>query len=101
MSRADQMLQSAYRFMEEGNKRMTKGLAEKNLDELEAAQKIIQLAQKKAAESPGGVENCSQRKEKVKTWKKGYQKTKSQVNVCFKIYYFCSYWTTMTELTKD
>ena len=29
MSRADQMLQSACGFMEEGNKRMTKGLAEK------------------------------------------------------------------------
>ena len=28
-------------------KRMTKGLAEKNLDEIEAAQKIIQLAQEK------------------------------------------------------
>ena len=47
MSRADQMLQSACGFMEEGNKRMTKGLAEKNLDEIEATQKIIQLAQDK------------------------------------------------------
>ena len=45
MSRADQMLQSACEFMEERNKRMTKGLAEKNLDEIEAAQKIIQLTQ--------------------------------------------------------
>ena len=39
------MLESACGFMEEGNKRVTKGLAEKNLDEIEAAQKIIQLAQ--------------------------------------------------------
>ena len=45
MSRADQMLQSACGFMKEGNKRMTMGLAEKNLDEVEAAQKIIQLGQ--------------------------------------------------------
>ena len=47
MSGVDQMLQSACEFMEEGNKRMTKGIAEKNLKEIEAAQKIIQLAQEK------------------------------------------------------
>ena len=47
MSRADQMLQSTCGFMEEGNKRMKKGLAEKNLDEIEAAHKIIQRAQEK------------------------------------------------------
>ena len=47
MSRADHMLQSACGFMQEGNKRMTEGLAEKNLDEIEAAQKIIELAQEK------------------------------------------------------
>ena len=41
------MLQSGYGFMEERYKRMTKGLAEKNLNEIEAAQKIIQLAQEK------------------------------------------------------
>ena len=37
MSRADQMLQSSCGFMEERNKRMTMRLAEKNLDEIEAA----------------------------------------------------------------
>ena len=47
MSRDDEMLQSALGFMEEGNKRMTKGLAERNLDEIEVAQKIIPLAQEK------------------------------------------------------
>ena len=47
MSRADQMVQPACGFMEEGNKRMTKGLVEKNLDEIEAAQHIIQLAHEK------------------------------------------------------
>ena len=41
MSRTDQILQSACGFMEEGNKRMTEGLAEKNPDEIEAAQKMI------------------------------------------------------------
>ena len=50
-SRAEWILQSASGFLEEGDKRMAKGLAENDMDEIEAAQKIIQLAhgkQKKA-----------------------------------------------------
>ena len=47
------MLWSAHGFMKEGNKRMTKGLAEKNLDEIEAAKKIIQLTQGKQQKNPG------------------------------------------------
>ena len=43
-SRAEQILQSASRFLEEGDTRMAKGLAENDMDEIEAAQKIIQLA---------------------------------------------------------
>ena len=41
------MLQSACGFMEERNKRMTKGFADKNLNETVAVQKIIQLVQEK------------------------------------------------------
>ena len=41
------MLQSACGFLAEGNKRMTKGVVEKNMDEIEAAQKIIELAEEK------------------------------------------------------
>ena len=41
------MLQSACGFLAEGNKRMTKGVAEKDMDEIEAAQKIIELAEEK------------------------------------------------------
>ena len=41
------MLQSACGFLEEGNERMAKGFVEKNLDKIEFAQKIIQLAQEK------------------------------------------------------
>ena len=43
-SRAEQILQSASGFLEEGDKRMANGLAENDMDEIEAAQKIIQLA---------------------------------------------------------
>ena len=46
-SRAEQILESASEFLEEGDKRMAKGLAENDMDEIEAAQKIIQLAHEK------------------------------------------------------
>ena len=75
MSRADQMLQSACGFMEEGNKRMTKGLAEMNLDEIEAAQKIIQLAQEKQQKAQDELKIVHEEK-RVKTWRKGDQKLK-------------------------
>ena len=39
-SRAKQMLQSASGFLQEGDRRMAKGLAEKDMDEIEAAQKL-------------------------------------------------------------
>ena len=41
------MFQSACAFLEEGNERMAKGVANKNMNEIEAAQKIIELAQEK------------------------------------------------------
>ena len=44
-SKAEEMLQSSCAILDESNARMAKGLADKNLDEVEAAQKIIQLAQ--------------------------------------------------------
>ena len=40
-SRAFEMLQSACAFLEEGSKRMAKGVADKNMNEIEATQKII------------------------------------------------------------
>ena len=46
-SRAEQILESASGFLEEGDKRMAKGLAENDMDEIEAAQKIIQSAHEK------------------------------------------------------
>ena len=41
------MLQSACGFLAEGNKRMTKGVAENDMDEIEAAQMIIELPEEK------------------------------------------------------
>ena len=46
-SKAFEMLQSACAFLEEGNERMAKGVADKNMNEIEATQKIIELAQEK------------------------------------------------------
>ena len=46
-SKAEQMLQSACAFVDEGNERMAKGLADKDLDQKEAALKIIEFAQEK------------------------------------------------------
>ena len=76
MSRADQMLQSACGFMEEGNKRMTKGLAEKNLDEIEAAQKIIQLAQEKQQKAQDELKIVHKEKRKLKLGEKATKKLK-------------------------
>ena len=46
-SRAEQILQSASGFLEEGDKRMAKGLAENDMDEIKATQKKIHLAHEK------------------------------------------------------
>ena len=50
-SKASEMLQSACAFLEEGNERMAKGVADKNMNEIEATQKIIELAQEKQKKS--------------------------------------------------
>ena len=44
-SKAEQMLQSVCAFLDEGNERRAKGLADKDLDQIDAAQGIIELAQ--------------------------------------------------------
>ena len=41
---------SACAFLDEGNERIAKGLTDKDLDQIEVAQWIIELAQKKAKE---------------------------------------------------
>ena len=50
-SEAFQMLQSTCAFLEQGNERMAKGVADKNMNEIEATQKIIELTQEKQKKS--------------------------------------------------
>ena len=50
---AEKLLQSASKFLDDGSKRMEKGIAENDIDEIQAAKKMIGLAQetqKKAQE---------------------------------------------------
>ena len=85
-SNVEQMLQSACAFLDKGNERMAKGLADKDLDQTEAAQRIIELAQEKQKKSKDGIECIHMEKrqltdklegkitKKLKTqWKKNYQ----------------------------
>ena len=68
------MLQSDCGFMEEGNKRVTKGLAEKN--EIETAQKIIQLAQEKQQKAQDELKIVHKEKRKIKLGEKATKKLK-------------------------
>ena len=64
-SKAEEMLQSACAFLEEGNERMAKGVADKNMNEIEAAQNIIELAQEKQKKAKQGVETVHKEKRKI------------------------------------
>ena len=57
-SKAEEMLQSACAFLEEGNERMAKGVADKNMNEIEAEQKIIELAQEKQKKAKHKWKQC-------------------------------------------
>ena len=74
-SRAEQILQSASGFLEEWDKRMAKGLAENDMDEIEAAQKIIQLAHEKQKKAQDELQIVHQEKRKL-TDKLGEQASK-------------------------
>ena len=76
MSRADLILQTACGFMEEENKRMTNGLAEKIVDEIEAAQKIIQPAQGKLQKAQDELKIVHKEKQKLKLGEKATKKLK-------------------------
>ena len=64
-SRAEQKLESASGFLEEGDKRMAKGLAENDMDEIEAAQKIIQLAHEKQKKAQDELQIVHHEKRKL------------------------------------
>ena len=63
-SKAFEMLQSACAFIEEGNERMAKGVADKNMNEIEATQKIIELAQEQQKKQSMNWKQCKKRNER-------------------------------------
>ena len=73
--RAEQILQSASGSLEEGDKRMAKGLVENDIDEIEAAQKIIQSAHEKQKKAQDELQIVHQEKRKL-TDKLGEQASK-------------------------
>ena len=74
-SRAEQILQSASGFLEEGDKRMAKGLAENDMDEIEVSQKIMQLSHEKQKKAQDELQIVQQEKRKP-TDKLGEQASK-------------------------
>ena len=60
-SKAFEMLQSACAFIEEGNERMAKGVADKNMNELEATQKVIELAQEQQKKESMNWKQCKRK----------------------------------------
>ena len=64
-SKAFEMLQSACAFIEEGNERMAKGVADKTMNEIEATQKIIELAQEKQKKTRHELETAHKEKQKI------------------------------------
>ena len=64
-SKTFEMLQSACAFLEEGNERMAKGVADKNMNEIEATQKIIELAQEKQKKAKHELETVQREKQKI------------------------------------
>ena len=64
-SKAFEMLQSACAFLEEGNERMANRVADKNMNEIEATQKIIELAQEKQKKAKHELETVQKEKQKI------------------------------------
>ena len=64
-SKVFQMLQSTCAFLEEGNERMAKGVADKTMNGIEATQKIIELAQEKQKKAKNELETVLKEKQKI------------------------------------
>lgn len=79
-SKAEQGLQKASEFLNEGNQRMTKGREKNDMDEIEAAEKIIQLAQEKQQKAKEELQNvhCEKRKLTEELLEKASKKLKSK-----------------------
>ena len=52
-------------FLEEGNERIAKGVADKNMNEIEATQKTIELAQEKQKKAKHELETVHKEKKKI------------------------------------
>ena len=74
------MLQSACAFLEEGNEKMAKGVADKNMNEIEATQKVIELAQEQQKKAKHELETVQKEKRKITNEfvEKVVKKTKSK-----------------------
>ena len=74
------MLQSACVFLDESNEKMAKRLADKDLDQIEAAQRIIKLAQEKQKKAKEEMESIHMEKRQLtdKLEKKITKKVKTQ-----------------------
>ena len=59
------MLQSSCALFEEGNERMAKGVTDKNMNEIEATQKIIELAQEKQKKANHELETMHKEEQKI------------------------------------
>ena len=64
-SKAEEMLQSACAFLEEGNERMAKGVADKNMNETEAAQKIMSWHRRSRKRQSMRWKQCIKKKRKI------------------------------------
>ena len=81
------MLESAYGFLEEGNERMAEGVANKNMNEIEATQKIIELAQEKQKKAKHELETVHKEKQKFYIFKLTKDNTLSMILLYFYCYY--------------
>ena len=63
--RAKQLLQSASKFMVEGKRKMEKGLAENDMDDIQAAQKLIELSEEKQKKAQAEFDIVSSEKTKI------------------------------------
>ena len=78
---AEKLLQSVSKFLDDGNKRMEKGIAENDIDEI---QEDDWTCSRNTEESPGWIQGCPWRKEKDhwEAWRKAIQETEKEMGSC-------------------
>ena len=78
--RAEELLQKSSAFLKEGKECMEKGVSNKDMDEIEAAQKILQLAEEKQHKAQEELQSVHKEKRKLadKLEEKAFKKYKTQ-----------------------